>query len=151
MKRVLAFDFGASSGRAILAEYDNRRLTYREVHRFENNPREKDGYFRWDFQNLMDNVRVGLKKAGPIDSLSFDTWGVDFGLLKHCIQLEYARQESLRIRFTKRDENGKVFQYFASYDPRDIRLVDFRGKSQEEINTTLEEWSSQPLSRWIRR
>lgn len=81
MKRVLAFDFGASSGRAILAEYDNRRLTYREVHRFENNPREKDGYFRWDFQNLMDNVRVGLKKAGPIDSLSFDTWGVDFGLL----------------------------------------------------------------------
>ena len=71
--------------------------------------------------------------------------GVDFGLLKHCIQLEYARQESLRIRFTKRDENGKVFQYFASYDPRDIRLVDFRGKSQEEINTTLEEWSSQPF------
>lgn len=50
-----------------------------------------------------------------------------------------------RIRFTKRDENGKVFQYFASYDPRDIRLVDFRGKSQEEINTTLEEWSSQPF------
>ena len=71
--------------------------------------------------------------------------GVDFGLLKHCIQLEYARQESLRIRFTKRDENGKVFQYFASYDPRDIRLVDFRGKSQEEINATLEEWSSQPF------
>ena len=71
--------------------------------------------------------------------------GVDFGLLKHCIQMEYARQESLRIRFTARDEHGKVFQYFASYDPRDIRLVDFRGKTEEEINATLEEWSSQPF------
>ena len=55
--------------------------------------------------------------------------GVDFGLLKHCIQLEYARQESLRIRFTARDEDGKVFQYFAPSETRDIRLVDFRGNS----------------------
>ena len=29
MKRVLAFDFGASSGRAILAEYDGGALTYK--------------------------------------------------------------------------------------------------------------------------
>ena len=38
MKRVLAFDFGASSGRAILGAYEGGRLTYKEVHRFENNP-----------------------------------------------------------------------------------------------------------------
>lgn len=43
MKWVLAFDFGASSGRAILGEYEGGRLTYKEVHRFENNPREQDG------------------------------------------------------------------------------------------------------------
>ena len=29
MKRVLAFDFGASSGRAILGEYEYGRLTYK--------------------------------------------------------------------------------------------------------------------------
>ncbi|WP_411655195.1 hypothetical protein [Anaeromassilibacillus sp. SJQ-1] len=77
--------------------------------------------------------------------------GVDFGLLKHCIQMEYARQESLRIRFTARDEHGKVFQYFASYDPRDIRLVDFREKRRRK---STQRWRNGPvnlLSRWIHR
>ena len=81
MKRVLAFDFGASSGRAILAEYENGHLTYKEVHRFENCPRERDGHFRWDFADLMANVHQGIEKAGAFDSIGFDTWGVDFGLL----------------------------------------------------------------------
>ena len=81
MKRVLAFDFGASSGRAILGEYEGGRLTYKEVHRFENNPREQDGHLRWDFTDLMNNVRLGIEKAGAFDSIAFDTWGVDFGLL----------------------------------------------------------------------
>lgn len=81
MKRVLAFDFGASSGRAILGEYEDGRLTYKEVHRFENTPRERNGHFRWDFADLMANVRLGIEKAGAFDSIAFDTWGVDFGLL----------------------------------------------------------------------
>ena len=81
MKRVLAFDFGASSGRAILGEYEEGRLTYKEVHRFDNNPREWDGHFRWNFADLMANVRLGIEKAGAFDSIAFDTWGVDFGLL----------------------------------------------------------------------
>ena len=81
MKRVLAFEFGASSGRAILAEYDGGALSYREVHRFENCPRESEGHFRWDFSDLMANVRLGIEKAGAFDSIAFDTWGVDFGLL----------------------------------------------------------------------
>ena len=81
MKRVLAFDFGASSGRAILAEYENGHLTYKEIHRFENCPRERDGHFRWDFADLMANVHQGIEKAGAFDSIGFDTWGVDFGLL----------------------------------------------------------------------
>ena len=29
----------------------------------------------------MDEVRTGLGKAGAVDSIGFDTWGVDFGLL----------------------------------------------------------------------
>ena len=38
--RTLAFDFGASSGRAILGEYDGERVTLQEVHRFPNEPVE---------------------------------------------------------------------------------------------------------------
>ena len=81
MKRVLAFDFGASSGRAILAEYRDGDLRYQEVHRFDNQPRQSAGHFRWDFAALMANVYLGMEKAGQFESIGFDTWGVDFGLL----------------------------------------------------------------------
>ena len=52
MSRVLAFDFGASTGRAIIAEYKNGKLSYNEVHRFDNNLVEKDGLLCWDFDYL---------------------------------------------------------------------------------------------------
>lgn len=78
---VLAFDIGASNGRAMKAVYENGRLSYREVHRFENSPRETGGHFCWDFDALLAQVRTGLEKAGSFDSVAFDTWGVDFGLL----------------------------------------------------------------------
>ena len=80
-KVVLAFDFGASSGRAIKAVYEDGNLTYEEVHRFENSPRDKDGHFRWNFEELLREVNTGIGKAGEFDSIGFDTWGVDFGLL----------------------------------------------------------------------
>ncbi|MDD4850148.1 MAG: rhamnulokinase [Gemmiger sp.] len=79
--RVLAFDFGASSGRAILATYQDGKLAYQEIHRFENAPRDKDGRFCWDFDALLAEVKKGIALAGPFDSIGFDTWGVDFGLL----------------------------------------------------------------------
>lgn len=81
MSKVLAFDFGASSGRAILATFENGKLSYEEIHRFENNPRDKDGHFCWDFDTLLSEVKLGIEKAGEFDSIGFDTWGVDFGLL----------------------------------------------------------------------
>ena len=78
---VLAFDFGASSGRAIKAEFDGKTLICKEVHRFENIPREADGHLRWDFEALLAEVHQGIAQAGKFDSVGFDTWGVDFGLL----------------------------------------------------------------------
>ncbi len=81
MKKVLAFDFGASSGRAILGEFENNKLNYSEVHRFENNPIQHDGKLCWDFYKLLDEVFFAIEKAGKVDSIAFDTWGVDYGLL----------------------------------------------------------------------
>ena len=37
-KRILAFDFGASSGRAILANYEDGKIRMEEIHRFSNDP-----------------------------------------------------------------------------------------------------------------
>ena len=43
MKRVLAFDFGASSGRAILGIFDGEKIELQEVHRFSNDPVKING------------------------------------------------------------------------------------------------------------
>ncbi|WP_418666610.1 rhamnulokinase [Allofournierella sp.] len=80
-RAVLAFDLGASSGRAVLGTYLEGKLRYQEVHRFENLPVERGGALCWDFDTLFSEVQKGICKAGPVDSLAFDTWGVDFGLL----------------------------------------------------------------------
>ena len=82
--QVLAFDFGASSGRAMLGRFDGSRIELEEVHRFANDPVQVGDTLYWDILRLFHEVKQGLIKAkafGPIDSLGIDTWGVDFGLL----------------------------------------------------------------------
>lgn len=84
--KVLAFDFGASSGRAILGEFDGSKLTLSELHRFSNDPVEINGTLYWDVLRLFFELKQGLlesKKQGHDDiaSIGIDTWGVDFGLL----------------------------------------------------------------------
>lgn len=84
MKKVLAFDFGASSGRAMLGIYDRGNLALEEVHRFKNYPLEKHGKLYWDIDYLFGEVKKAIAMATAeheIDSIGVDTWGVDFGLL----------------------------------------------------------------------
>ncbi|MEG2393420.1 MAG: rhamnulokinase family protein [Ruthenibacterium sp.] len=78
---VLAFDFGASGGRAIKAVFEDGTLRYEEVHRFENVPIRQGGQLRWNLAMLMENVALGIQRAGLFDSIGFDAWGIDFGLL----------------------------------------------------------------------
>ena len=81
MKTVLAFDFGASSGRAIKATFDGKEIAYEEIHRFENIPLTVDGHVCHDVDMILSEVKEAIEKAGEVDSLAFDTWGVDYGLL----------------------------------------------------------------------
>lgn len=87
MSTVLAFDFGASSGRAVKSVFTDGSLRYEEVHRFANVPLEKNGTLYWDFETLLAEIHAGIEKAGKFDSIGFDTWGVDFGLLDGSGQL----------------------------------------------------------------
>jgi len=84
-KNLLAFDMGASSGRAIVGAFNGDTLSLSEVHRFKNEPVTLGKDLYWDFLSLFRECKSGLLKAsqnyGDIDSLGFDTWGVDFGLL----------------------------------------------------------------------
>ena len=67
---------------------------------------------------------------------------LDFGLLKKCIQLEFERYDCLRVRFTKMDQAGKVMQYIAKGETRDIELINLENKSWSEIDSLMNEWSS---------
>ncbi len=83
-KRVLALDFGASSGRAIIGSFDGEKITLEEVHRFPNDPVILGGTMYWDFLRLFHEIKQSLIKAksfGGISSIGIDTWGVDFGLI----------------------------------------------------------------------
>lgn len=81
MKTVLAFDFGASSGRAIKAHFDGEKIIYNEIHRFENIPVEKGGHIYHDIEMILCEIDKAIDKAADADTLAFDTWGVDYALL----------------------------------------------------------------------
>lgn len=82
--RVAAADLGAASGRVVLGYGTDRGFSLREVHRFPNQPRPVGGVLRWDARALFAGIRDGLRAAaahGPVDAVSVDGWGVDYGLL----------------------------------------------------------------------
>lgn len=84
MKKVLSFDFGASSGRAMLASYENGKIEMAEIHRFSNDPVSVNGRMYWDVLRLFFEIKTGITKAvnaGGFDAIGIDTWGVDFGLI----------------------------------------------------------------------
>ena len=60
MKKMLAFDFGASSGRALLGTIENGKLTTKEMHRFSNDPVEAAGVFQWDILRLFFEIKQGI-------------------------------------------------------------------------------------------
>jgi rhamnulokinase len=81
MRRYLAFDLGAESGRAVLATLDGSHLSINELHRFPNEPVWAGDTLHWDILRLWHEMRSGLAKAPAIDGVGVDTWGVDFALL----------------------------------------------------------------------
>lgn len=113
MKKVLAFDFGASSGRAMLGIYDGNSIQLKEIHRFSNDPVLVNGTMYWDILRLFHEIKQGLIKAkheSDFDSIGIDTWGVDFGLL---------------------DKNGNLLENPVHY--RDNRTQGMLDKSFEKI------------------
>lgn len=85
-KYYLAIDIGASSGRHIAGWRENGKIKTREVYRFPNGVQEQHGHLVWDVESLLRHVKAGIWKARTefpaIESLSIDTWGVDYVLLQ---------------------------------------------------------------------
>lgn len=82
-KPYLAFDFGAQSGRAVLARLQSGILTTEEVHRFPNEPVEYGGSLHWDVPRLWFEVGKALARLSEVElaGIGVDAWGVDYALL----------------------------------------------------------------------
>jgi len=82
-KPYLAFDFGAESGRAILAHLHSGILSTQEVRRFKNEPVEYGGSLHWDVARLWWEVRQALAGLEEVQlaGIGVDTWGVDYALI----------------------------------------------------------------------
>ena len=82
----LAIDIGASSGRHIVGWQENGEIRTKEVYRFPNGIQEENGHLVWDTESLLREVKSGIRVAkeefSDIQSLSIDTWGVDYVLLE---------------------------------------------------------------------
>lgn len=113
-KQVLAFDFGASSGRAILGRLEDGKIVMEEVHRFSNDPVQIGKTMYWDTLRQFFEIKQGMVKAnlnGGFESIGIDTWGVDFGLL---------------------DKKGNLLESAVHY--RDDRTVGRQEKAFEKIS-----------------
>ena len=86
---VGAIDLGASSGRIMAGVFSDSNLELHEVHRFANGPVQKGDSLFWGFDEVLNQLQIGLKKLGEfaselgveVSSIGVDTWAVDYGLI----------------------------------------------------------------------
>ena len=78
----IAIDWGATSGRVIVAQVQGQKIDLLEVHRFAHAMYQgDDGHWHWDYHGLLEQTINGLYKAATLghhyESIGVDTWGVD--------------------------------------------------------------------------
>ena len=140
MKTVLAFDFGASTGRAIKATFDGKTIAYEEIHRFDNIPKEVDGHVCHDVDMILSEIKTAIYKAGRVDSMAFDTWGVDYALLDK-------EGNIIHEPYHYRDERTKdaLDKVFAKITPDDLYAE--TGNQIMNINTLFQLVSDDNLAK----
>lgn len=131
---ALAFDLGASSGRAILGTLEDGKIAMEEVHRFSNDPVMLNGTMYWDTLRQFHEIKQGMAKAkerGVYESIGIDTWGVDFGLLdEHGDLMENA------VHYRDGRTRGMIENVFSKI-PKD-RLYEITGNEFMYFNTIFQ-------------
>ena len=109
----LAFDIGATSGRAVLGTLVGDKFEMQELHRFPNAIMELHGKYYWDIYRLYDALKESLticaRRNLLPDSIGIDTWGVDFGYLAEDGTLLGLPRIAILIRTVRRKNISSVF------------------------------------------
>ena len=92
MKYYLAIDLGATSGRHVVGYEQNGEIILEEVHRFKTGMDDSKDGLVWNIPRFFEEIKTGIKKAfekyHSIESLSIDTWGVDYVLMNGDKEIE---------------------------------------------------------------
>jgi rhamnulokinase len=132
MTRYIAFDIGATSGRAFIGESDGRVLRTKEIHRFANSPKNENGRLRWDINSIIGEIRRVLSKINStFDAIGIDTWGVDFGLVD-----DNGRLLENPVAYRDKRTEGAMQSFFKKM-PRD-QLYNLTGIQIMKINTIFQ-------------
>jgi len=139
MKKFLAFDIGASSGRAIMGILDNNKLSLREIYRFPNSGVKIGKSYFWNLLRIYTEIIKGMKRyvkryGKSIDGIGIDTWGVDFVLLDKNDEL-VGSSHHYRDDRTK----GMLNQMFEKVSKEEI--FNITGIQFMEINTSTQLFS----------
>ncbi len=141
-KGVLALDFGASSGRAVIGHLNNGVIELKEIYRFVNNPIIENDHIFWDIEKLFGEVKKALCISQDYDSIGIDTWGVDYGLIDFEGSL-------IRKPLNYRDSrtNGIVKKVSELID--EDKLYSLTGNQIMEINTVFQLYSDLLMNKEI--
>lgn len=132
--KVLAIDFGASSGRAIIGSFKDNKIQIEEIHRFSNDPVKLNNTMYWDFLRLFFEIKTSLvksKKYGKIASMGIDTWGVDFGILD-----EFGSLIQNPIHYRDERTDNILEEVFENIDKEE--LYNITGNQIMNINTAFQ-------------
>ena len=145
LRHFLAFDLGATSGRAILGTLGPGSFEMREIHRFPGAMTRRDGRLYWNTDELLGHLADAMKKAAAegvrLTSIGIDTWGVDFGWVRDGKLLGWPR--AYRDPYTE-GVPAKVFELIPRedmYSKTGIQIMDFNSVFQLYAQSREADWS----------
>lgn len=100
---------------------------------------QKFHFYYLDYCPKKEVVNVGTSLT-----IAYD---LDIDVLKQSIYKAYERCESMRLRFAYDDKEKQWYQYVEDKEERDIEYVDFSGKTMEEAEEIMREWTRVPFQR----
>ncbi len=139
LKHFLAFDVGASSGRAIVGTLNHKKLVLDEIYRFPNHGIKLHNSYYWNLLEIYSQIIKAIKKyvklyENNVDGIGIDTWGVDYVLLDR-------NDELVGLSYHYRDNRTKgMLDHMFKHVPKEEIFAN-TGIQFMEINTSTQLFS----------